>query len=215
MKQSAITWKSKRVAVASVDPTPTNYKIKSDIGKARLDYSLKQYGRAGTIVCNYAPKGRFVIIDGNSRIEAAKERKEKYVEISVPSRQLTAKEFKEMSAMFDFAKAGEVDVERIEGDLGTSQGFFKSWNLNIPLHLLSNIGKTAKGSVEVAPGKISAKKTKALQEVKASEMRLVQLSFTEQEERLFREAELVLIKRWATSSTMATVLRAMQTAIKK
>lgn len=117
--------------------------------------------------------------------------------------------------MFDFAKAGEVDVERIEGDLGTSQGFFKSWNLNIPLHLLSNIGKTAKGSVEVAPGKISAKKTKALQEVKASEMRLVQLSFTEQEERLFREAELVLIKRWATSSTMATVLRAMQTAIKK
>lgn len=140
----AITWTSKKVLTGSIDPTPTNYKIKSDLGRERLRQSLKAFGLAGNAVCNHSgKKGRYDLIDGNSRLEQAKERKEKWMWISVPSRKLTTKEFKEMSAMFDFAKAGEVDVERIEQDLGTSKDFFNRWGMLIPTRVLDTIGKTA------------------------------------------------------------------------
>lgn len=141
---NTITWSSKRVLVAAIDPTPTNYKIKSDLGKERLRQSLKQFGLAGNAVCNYSlKKDRFDLIDGNSRLEQAKEKKEKWMWISVPSRRLAPKEFKEMSAMFDFAKAGEVDVERIEQDLGTSKSFFDKWGMLVPMSVLDSIGKNA------------------------------------------------------------------------
>lgn len=219
----SIEWQSKRVAVDRIDPTPNNYKIRSDLGVERLRHSLKKFGLAGTVVLNPSNpkgylnpatyKGRYILIDGNSRLDDAKEKKRLFVEASLPNRMLTPAEFKEMSAMFDFAKAGEVDVERIEGDLGTTKAFFGAWGLNVPLHLLSNIGKTAKVE-DVEPSKLSAKKQKQVDDVKASEMKIVQLFFSERDERLFRELEVKLVKKFKSSSTMETVLKAMQKAVK-
>lgn len=143
MKQ--ITWQSKKVLTSSIDPTPTNYKIKSDLGKERLRQSLKAFGMAGNVACNYSDKsGRWDIIDGNSRWEQAVDRKEKFLWISIPSRRLTPKEYKEMSAMFDFAKAGDVDVERIEQDLGTTKDFFDKWGMLVPASILQTLGKNQK-----------------------------------------------------------------------
>lgn len=159
MKQ--ITWITKEVPVDKIDPTPINYKIKSDLGRERLKLSLKKFGLAGNIVVNYAPKGRYVVVDGNSRLEQLKERKVKKALVSLPSRKLSEKEFKEMSAMFDFAKAGEVDVDRIEKDLGTTKDFFDRWGLAVPLAVLDSIGKQS-----IVAGDFSEEKEAKKEEVK-------------------------------------------------
>lgn len=144
-KKQPIVWKSKKVLKSLIDPTPTNYKIKSDVGKERLRESVDRFGLAGNAICDYHPskKGRYVLIDGNSRLDDPSVRKLKWLWISVPSRKLTDNEFREMSAMFDFAKAGDVDVERIEQDLGTSKDFFDRWGMLVPTRVLESIGKTA------------------------------------------------------------------------
>jgi DNA modification methylase len=114
------------------------------------------------MICNYGSGGRFVLIDGNSRREDAKTRKEKWVWISLPSRKLTPQEFREMSAMFDFAKAGEVDIERIERDLGDKKSFFDKWKMIIPTRVLDTIGKKATISAEdFRPEKEKEKDAKA------------------------------------------------------
>lgn len=51
-----------------------------------------------------------------------------------------------MSAMFDFAKAGEVDTERIKTDLGSHKDFYNKYGLEVPLALLDTMG--ARGKVE-------------------------------------------------------------------
>lgn len=212
MKQKPITWTERKVELALIDPTPKNYKIKSDLGRERLNTSLARFGLAGSIVCVPSPakKGRFMVVDGNSRLEVMKERKQKHISISVPSRQLSKQEFTEMSALFDFAKAGEVDLEGIEKDLGTKADFFKTWGLNVPLHLMENIGKGSAVVVDAPKGK---KAKEAVAQVRGSEMRLVQLTFDEGQERKFRDLEMKLIKKWATKSTMETVLKAMTYAV--
>jgi len=48
-----------------------------------------------------------------------------------------------MCAMFDFAVAGEVDVELIEQDLGTTKSFYEKWGMLMPIALLDRIGKSA------------------------------------------------------------------------
>lgn len=142
MKQ--ITWYAKEVNTASIDPTPTNYKIKTELGLARFRASVKSFGRAGTVVCNPSDKpGRYNLIDGNTRWEDAVANKEKRIWVSLPSRKLSPKEFKEMSAMFDFAKAGEVDMDRIKGDIGSHKDFYDKYGLEVPLALLDTMGAKA------------------------------------------------------------------------
>lgn len=222
MKTKTITWTERKVKLSLIDPTPKNYKIKSDLGRERLATSLARFGLAGSIVCVPSPdkRGRFMVVDGNSRLERIKEtskdrvlRSAPTISVSLPSRPLTKQEFTEMSALFDFAKAGEVDLEGIEKDLGSKKDFFERWGLNVPLHLLDKVGRAS--SVAVVQGG-AAKGKKAMQEeklVRGSEMRLVQLTFDEAQERKFRELEAKLIKKWGTKSTMETVLKAMQYAV--
>jgi len=52
MAKQQISWTPKLVNVADVKPTEKNYKIKTDIGKERLQLSLKMFGLAGTVVVN-------------------------------------------------------------------------------------------------------------------------------------------------------------------
>ncbi len=103
-----IKWKTIRAKAKDIQPTPGNYKIKTKLGRERLDTSLGKYGLAGTCVCNYSKtKGKYDLVDGNSRWEKVMANNpNEMMEISVPDRKLTPAEYKEMSAIFDFAVAG-------------------------------------------------------------------------------------------------------------
>ena len=199
----AITWKTKLVNVADVKPTPNNYKIKTDIGKARLQLSLKKFGLAGALVVNTD----LTLIDGNSRLVEAKEKKQKKIEVSMPSRKLTPKEFTEMSAMFDFAVAGTVDMERIEKDLGTKEDFYKAWGLTMPMELLAKIGKVDAAQVEYPDSKTV---TKGNKEEPVNDIRMVNLFFKTKEEIEFRKMEEKFAKKFKTSDTTMTVFKALQ-----
>lgn len=205
--QKQITWKPMEVDVRKIKSTPNNYKIKTDLGKERLQHSLKLFGLAGTVVCNTD----LTLIDGNSRLEQAKERGERKIWVSVPNRKLTPKEFHEMSAMYDFAKAGEVDMERIEQDLGKTEEFFHKWNLEVPIHLLESMGKAAERN-----GKLPALKKKGKEDKVAVDtgIRQIQIFLTEKQEKQFRVWEEKLAKKWKTDNTSDTVFQAIKVAAK-
>ncbi len=128
-KTKTLEWVPKKVLVKNVKKTALNFKIKTELGKQRLQESLSKFGLAGTAVCDQ----NLNLIDGNSRLEEAVEKGWKYMWVSVPNRAMTKSEYTEMSAMFDFAKAGDVDVDRISGELGTSKDFFERWGMEPPL----------------------------------------------------------------------------------
>lgn len=206
-----IKWKSVQVKVDSIDPTPKNYKIASELGKERLQMSLKKFGLAGNVVLNYGTKGRWVLIDGNSRLAEAKAAKEKMIWASIPSKPLTPKEFKEMSAMFDYAKAGEVDIEAIEGDLGTTKDFYNSWGLNVPFHLLDKMG--AKAVKETLERSEPVKKSEVVKEIMKSDVNVIQLLMTEKQAKEFKWLEERLAKKFKVSSTLEVVFKAMKKSI--
>lgn len=203
-----ITWKSKTVAVSKIKPTPQNYKIKNALGQERLKMSLAKFGLAGTVVCNTD----YTLIDGNSRLEQEKAKGRKNIEVSVPNRKLSPQEFKEMSAMFDFAKAGEVDLERIQGDLGTKADFYKNWNLQVPMHLLEKLGN--KASIGKPNSKTNGTALEYPEEGETeaivSDSRMVQLFFNVKQEEEFRKIEEKLKKRFKTNNTTDTVLKAFK-----
>lgn len=201
-----ITWKSIVVDVAKIKPTPTNYKIRTALGYERLKTSLKKFGLAGTVVCNTD----LTLIDGNSRLEQEKEKGTKRMTVSVPSRKLSPQEFKEMSAMFDFAKAGTVDEERIEGDLGETKDFYEKWNLTIPKRFLDKIGKAKVQEYEKTKDikKRLKESEKVGTEQNLNDIVLVQLLFRGQAQaEVFRRHEERLMKKFKTRSTTETVLK--------
>jgi hypothetical protein len=193
----AIEWTSKLVEVSKIKPTPNNYKIKTDLGKERLQQSLKQFGLAGNVVISTD----FVLIDGNSRLEEAKAKGLKKIWASMPSRPLTAKEFTEMSAMFDFAKAGEVDIERIQKELGTSADFYERYKMEIPLNLLEKMGKNTERAAVVKNLEYPE------EQVEQSDSKIVQLFFNTKQEAEFRKIEEKLKKKFKTDNTTDTVLK--------
>ncbi len=206
----SIKWKSVECLTADIQPTEKNYKIKSDLGRERLQHSLKTYGMAGNVICNWVgavgDKRKLMLIDGNSRLEDAKLNKEKKLWVSVPDRKLTPAEFKEFSAMFDFAKAGEVDMERIQGDLGTKEDFYKKWGIQVPMDLLDKMGKNAPALEKLEypeEGKGAAPEV--------SDIKMVQLFFSDKQEAEFRKIEDKLKKKWKISNTTDCVLKAFKT----
>jgi len=197
--KNAITWSSKLVEVSKIKPTEKNYKIKTALGKARLQESLKSFGLAGNVVLNTD----LMLIDGNSRLAEAIENKEKKIWASLPSRKLSPAEFKEMSAMFDFAKAGEVDVERIKQDLGTSSAFISKYKMEVPEDVLAKLGKFAPTTVKnLAAGKKL--------EAPTSTTIAVTLIFSLADHAAFRKIEERLQKKYNTADTGATILKALK-----
>lgn len=198
MKTKAIIWTPRKIKVSDIKPIKNNYKIKTDLGRERLQTSLKMFGLAGTVICNTD----LMLIDGDSRLKEAKEKKEKYLWVSLPDRKLNPKEVTEMTAMYDFAKAGEVDEERIKKDLGTSKDFKTKWGM-VPKETLDQLG--AKAPVEKVTGKRKEK------EVTVDKARIITLIFkNEKEEREFRDIELKLLRKYKTTSTTDTVMRALK-----
>jgi len=100
-----ITWEPKKVYVKDLKENPQNPKIITEAGRRRLHLSLDKFGLAGTMSVN----DDLTIIDGHSRKSELEMRGIEEVWVSVPSRPLTDEEYKEMNAMFDHARAGEVD----------------------------------------------------------------------------------------------------------
>lgn len=137
-----ITWSTIKVKVGLIDPSPTNYKIANELGKERLKQSLKEFGLAGSVICNKV-KGRYVLIDGNSRLLEAKEAREKYLNVSIPNRPLTQKEFVKMCKVYDLAKAGDQDENRIAAETDDKH-FYKQYNLPVPARLLDNLGSNSR-----------------------------------------------------------------------
>lgn len=202
-KAVAIQWSPKQVNVADIKPTEKNYKIKTDLGRERLQNSLKLFGLAGTVIVNTD----LHLIDGNSRLVEAKEKGEKKIWVSMPNRKLTPKEFQEMSAMYDYAKAGEVDVESIEKDLGTSADFFEKWKMSVPMHLLDKMG--AKAPVKALEYPEEGKQPEN-GEAPVSDIKMVQLFFNAKQEQEFRKMEEVLKKKFKTNNTTDTVFKALK-----
>lgn len=100
--------------VSDLKENPKNPKILNEKGRQRLHLSLSKFGLAGTIICNVD----LTIIDGHSRKKDLIDKGVKEVWVSVPSRKLTQKEYDEMNAMFDVAKAGDPDMMMIEEVIG-------------------------------------------------------------------------------------------------
>ncbi len=205
MINKKLKWKTKVVRVADIKPTPKNYKIQTELGRKRLQHSLKTYGLAGALVVNTD----LTLIDGNSRWHEAKEAGEKTIEVSFPNRRLTPKEFKEMSAMIDYAKAGEIDETAIEQDLGDVKDFHKNWGREVPLERLAAMGKKSPKDLEYV------EEVKGKKAAPASAIKMVQFFFNEKQEAEFRKMEEVLKKRFKLESTTDVGLKAYRTLTSK
>lgn len=197
MKQ--ITWSSVLKPIGWIKPTPNNFKIKNALGFERFKTSVKNFGRAGNVICN----ADGTLVDGNTRWEDAKEKGEKKIWCSVPDRKLTPKEFTEMSALFDFAKAGDVDIERVEKEIFKTKDIYAKWGMQVPMELLEGMGTKAK---------ITAAQTKEKEQIveTKNDVFTIQLFFTSNEEKLFRQIEERLMKKFKTKSTTETVLKALK-----
>jgi len=105
--------------------------------------------------------------------------------------------------MIDFAKAGEVDMDRIEKDLGTTKSFFESYRLEPPPDVLAKLGANApKG-----PKPTITTEDKVVVE---TDERAVTLFFTTKQEAEFRKIEEKLKLKFKTMSTSDTVLKAFK-----
>lgn len=140
-------WKSVLVDVSRIKPTPNNFKLKTEEGLMRFKNSVEKFGLAGTVILN----ADYTLIDGNTRVEKAREKKIKRIYASMPNRLLKPKEFAEFSALYDFARAGEVDVLRIKEELGTTDAFFKEWGFELPKKALSKLAELEANEAVINP----------------------------------------------------------------
>lgn len=163
-----IKWTPLHVDVAKIKETPGNFKLFSEEGSARFRHSIEKFGMAGTVVLNKD----LVLIDGNSRFKKAKENKLKKIWATVPDRLLTKKEFTEMAAMFDFAIAGTVDIDRIKNEVGTSEQFFKNWGLTMDKKVLDKLAELESNESKITPRAPGAK-----EEVKGNDIVRISLLF--------------------------------------
>jgi hypothetical protein len=227
-KIAAIKWIPKEVLINEIAYTPKNYKIKTDLGSERLDTTLGKFGLAGTTIVNPFSladmkklgvpdmKGKkYVLIDGNSRVLKATENGDKKIWVSIPNKPLNIKDFTEFSAMFDFAKAGEVDIDRILGDLGKTEQFYHAYGLEPDMvKKVEQMGNKASIAKELEyPEEGNGASSKAKKNGKApevSDVRLVQLFFTEKQEAEFRKWEDKALKKFKVSNTTDFVYAALK-----
>lgn len=197
-----INWRSIEVLVAKIKPTPNNFKLRTEAGLARFRHSIKKFGRAGTVVLN----ADYTLIDGNTRIEDAIEVGEKKVWASIPDRKLTPKEFTEFAAMFDMARAGEVDVLRIKEELGTTKSFFKDWGMEMPGAALNKLAELEANEAVVNP----TASRKIADEAKEIALKPISLLFTASESKEYITIAESLYKRFKVDNVTDLSLAALK-----
>jgi hypothetical protein len=151
-------WTPHQVEVSKIKPTPNNFKIKTELGNALFSTSLSKYGIARAPLINVDVKANnwtndMVLIDGNSLVEKAKKLKRKTIWVLVPNKKLTPAQFKEMNATFDYARAGHVDTERMDKELGSVEDFRQAWGRDLPMEAVEGLGKKANLDSLEFPGK--------------------------------------------------------------
>lgn len=105
---STITWTLKKVKASELKPNIKNPKKRDEDGFQRLKKSLEKFGKVFDGIAN----ADYQVIDGHSRLELADP--EEDLMFFFPSRKLSKKEYLEMNAMFDEAKAGTTDMQIVE-----------------------------------------------------------------------------------------------------
>jgi DNA modification methylase len=116
-----ITWSLVEMKASDLKPNPNNPKKRDDKGFERLKKSLSKFGKVFDGIVNKDMS----LIDDHSRLEINGTDK---VKVFVPSRLLTEKEYKEMNAVFDIAKAGESDIQILEETF--TDEFFEEWQID-------------------------------------------------------------------------------------
>lgn len=185
-KVKTIKWKAIEVEVSKIKPTPNNFKLKTEDGTARFKTSVESYGLAGTVILN----SDFTLIHGNTRVDKAKELGQKKIWASMPDRKLTLKEFTEFAAMYDMARAGEVDILRIKEELGTTDSFFKKWGMDVPEVALAKLAEMEEKEAVVNP----TGSRKIAEEAKEIPLRPITLLFTAEEAKRYLEMAELLYK---------------------
>lgn len=105
---STITWSLRKVKASELKPNAKNPKKRDDAGFERLKKSLEKFGRVFDGIAN----ADHSVIDGHSRLELSNPDDD--LLFFFPSRKLSKKEYVEMNAMFDEAKAGSTDMQIVE-----------------------------------------------------------------------------------------------------
>lgn len=202
-----IKWYVVIAKVKDIQKTPSNYKIATELGMRMLEGSLGLFGLAGTIICTwagkYGDKTKLILVDGNSRHTKAVDDGEKTIQVSVPDRKLTPAQFIEMAAMYDRARAGEVDSERIDAELGKTSDFFSKYGMSVPMGKLAGMGANADQSLQF-PDKQGKQAEPVINQLQ------VMLFFEPKEEVLFKKMEEKLKKRFKTGNTTDTVFKAFK-----
>lgn len=204
MKQ--ITWKTIQVEISKIKPTRNNFKLQTEDGTARFKTSVDSYGLAGAVIINTD----YELIDGNNRLKKAIELKHKKIAASIPNRKLTPKEFSEFSAMYDMARAGEVDVLRIKEELGTTTSFFKKWGMEMPTQALNKLAELEANEAVVNPT-ASRKIAEAAKEVA---LRPIQLLFRSEEAAEYIKLAESMYARFKVDNVTDLSLKALR-ALKK
>lgn len=116
-----IKWSLVEVDAKDVKVNPDNPKERNENGMNRLKKSLSKFGIVYDGICNKD----LTFIDGHSRFEL---NEKGTLRVFVPSRQLDEDEYKEMNAIFDSAKAGDLDIEFVKEMFTEEQ--FDYWDLD-------------------------------------------------------------------------------------
>lgn len=117
-----IKWKLIEIRAGDLKPNPDNPKKRDEKGFGRLQKALAKFGKVFTAICNKD----LTIIDGHSRTELTDP--DEIVMVFVPSRQLTPKEYKEMNAVYDLSRAGDIDMQILEAQF--TEEFFDEWDVS-------------------------------------------------------------------------------------
>lgn len=197
-------WKVIIVPINKIKPTPDNFKLSNEIGTSRFNTSVNKFGLAGVVICNKD----LTLIDGNNRWKKAIANKEKTIQVSVPDRQLSAKEFSEFSKVYDLAKAGDVDMLRITQDKGTTKDFFKTWGVEMPEQALKKLRQMEEDEKEIKQ-RINAKDKSAIEVVGT---RPVTLLFTPAEAEQYLAIAESLYKKYKTDNITDLALKLMKAA---
>jgi len=203
MKKSNIIWDCIKVSVPKIKPTPNNFKLFDEEGAAVFRNSLDSFGKAGSVIINKD----YTLIDGNTRWKDAVENKEKFLWASIPSRLLTAKEFNVMSAIFDRARAGQVDTLRISEEWsnqkGNTKSFFKAWGIPMPEEVLKKLEDMENGVITPDKKKITEK------EIHDVDVMPITLIFTPAEHKKYMEIAESLYKRFKVDNVTDLTMKAM------
>jgi len=200
--KNTIQWSVIKIDISKIKPTPNNFKLKTEDGTARFKASVDSYGLAGAVILN----ADYTLIDGNTRVEKAREMGIKKIDASIPNRKLTPKEFSEFSAMYDMARAGEVDVLRIKEELGDTAAFFKKWGFDMPQVALAKLAEMEKNEKVINP----TAARKIADEAKEIETARITLLFTPPEAEEYIKICESLYKQFKTDNVTDLSLKVMR-----